>query len=81
MTDARDKWVPSVTWVTSTLRKMVCDSTRGVDTTDPRTGISTLVIDTGLVIGTLGVGDALWLALNIRVASVVEDTPTRCRSS
>ena len=49
--------------------------------TDPRTGISTLVIDTGLVIGTLGVGDALWLALNIRVASVVEDIPTRCCSS
>ena len=49
---------------------MVCDSTRGVDTTDPRTGISTLVIDTGLVIGTLGVGDTLWLALNIRIAII-----------
>ena len=50
---AGDKWIPSISWVTRTLRQMIVDSARGMDTTDPGTGVFTLVIDTGLIIGTL----------------------------
>ena len=77
LSSARDKRIPSITGVTCTLRNMVCDPASGMDTTDPRTGVFTLVIDTGLVIGTLWVGDTLRLTLNVRVPSVIKNTSAR----
>ena len=45
--------------------------------TDPRTGISALLVDTGQAVGTLVVNNTLGLALHIRVSSIVADTFAR----
>ena len=50
--------------------------------TNPRTRVTTLIVDASLVSRTLRVNRTLRLTLNIRVANIVKDTTARgCLSS
>ena len=55
---------------------MVGNMTGGVVATHPRTGVNTVLGDTGEMSGTLCVNNTLWFTLDIRVPSVVSDTAT-----
>ena len=46
----------------------------GVPPAGPRTGVATLLLDTGQVVGTLSVDQTLWSAAHVRVSDVVLDT-------
>ena len=56
---------------------MIGDRTCGANPAHPRTGVATFVVYTGLISGTLRVYCTFWLALYVRVAYVVSNTPTR----
>ena len=70
---ARREGVSCVSRVTGTLSNVVGNVTRGVEATDPGTGVYTVLGDTGQVTWTLSVQDTLRLALNVGVALVVPD--------
>ena len=55
---------------------MVWYPTSCMNSTDSRTRILALIIDTSLVIWTVSIGDTFRLALNVWIASIVEDAPT-----
>lgn len=55
---------------------MIGDKAGRMRPTDPGTGVSALVVDASLYIGTLRVDSALGLALYVGVASIVPDTGT-----
>ena len=73
---AGNERIPCVSRVTFTERKMVGDGTGGVGSTHPRTRIHTVLVDTGLVPGTLCVDGALRLTFNVRISDVVPYTGT-----
>jgi hypothetical protein len=49
--------------------------------THARTRVPAVLFEACLVVGTLGINDALRLALDVRVADVIPDAATRCGSS
>ena len=51
--------------------------TRSVDPAYSGARVSALVVNTGLISGTLWIYDTLWLALYVRVAYIIPNTPTR----
>jgi hypothetical protein len=64
-----------ISGVTSTRRVVIIDGTRGVSPTEPGTGVSALVVEATLVSRALRVDNTFRLALDIRVAHLVEDAP------
>ena len=60
---------------------MVSNKTWGKGTTHSRTRIHTVLINAGLISGTLCINNTLWLALHIRISSVVSNAFTRCSST
>ena len=50
---AAGEWVSNVSLVTDTQRHVIPDTAVGIDTTEAGTGVLTLSVDTGLVLGTL----------------------------
>ena len=73
--------IPSVAGVALAARQVVADSAGGVHTADTRARVPAVLVDAGLVAGTLGVDGALRLALDVRVADVVSDTLAGCSSA
>ena len=53
---------------------MVPHGALGVPPAGPRTGVATLLLDTGQVVGTLSVDQTLWSAAHVGVSDVVLDT-------
>ena len=66
--------VSGVARVALALRQVVGHKTAGVGATHARARVHAVLVDAGLVPGTLGVDCALRLALDVRVANVVPDT-------
>ena len=60
---------------------MVCDGTVSIETTDPGAGINTVLVDTGFSGWTVVINYTLRPTLNVRVASVVSNTPAGGRPS
>ena len=60
---------------------MVCHRALSIYPTNPRAGINTVLVDTGSSGGTVIVDKTLRPTLNVRVASVVSDTPAGGRAS
>ena len=71
----RSEGISCVTLETSTGGSMVGHRTLSIDTTDPRAGVNTVLVDTSFSCRTLIVHQTLRPTLNIRVASVVSNTP------
>ena len=67
------KGVTGVAWITLADGIVIGCSAVGVATTDSRTGVATLLTDTGFVSGTLSADNTLWLALNVGVAYVLSN--------
>ena len=75
------KCIPSITWVTFAIWIVVCNIAFGINTTNAWAWVSTVLIETCLVVRTFGIYDTLRFALNVRVSDVVPDTSTGSSAS
>jgi hypothetical protein len=71
------EWVSSVTRVTGADWVVVPDRTLSIAATGSWTWVLTLLLDTGKVVRTLSVDEALWATPNIGVTDVILDTFAR----
>ena len=66
------KCITSISRITCALRHMICYMTCGMNATYPRTGVSTMIVDTSLVIWTLRVDCTFGFTLNIGISNIVK---------
>ena len=66
--DARTECISCVSWVTSADWIVVINRACGMDATDSRTRISTFLLYTGQIRGTLLVDGTFWFTFNVWVA-------------
>ena len=62
-----------ISWIATTLRRMIGHMTAGVEAADPGAGVHAVLGHAGQVARTFGVHRALRLTCNVRVARVVQD--------
>ena len=76
---AAGEWVSNVSLVTDAERHMIPDIAVGIDTAEAGTGVLTLSVDAGLVLGALRVDNTLWPAV-WRLANHVRQTRALTRA-
>ena len=68
-----NKSIASVSRFTLANSVVVCCRAIGESTTNPRTGVSALLADTGFISRAFCIDHTFWFALNVRIANVVSN--------